>query len=68
VVRKRAAADREVVAAWALLEVGTNAERAAVAREFDAVHTVERARDVGTIGAIVTATGLREELARRIGG
>jgi len=87
VVRKRAAADREVVAARALLEVGTDAERAAalvryeqalkeatmreraaVAREFDAVHTVERARDVGSIGAIVTATGLREELARRIAG
>ncbi len=39
-----------------------------MAREFDAVHTVERARDVGSIGAIVGAAGLREELARRIAG
>jgi acetyl/propionyl-CoA carboxylase alpha subunit/acetyl-CoA carboxylase carboxyltransferase component len=40
----------------------------AIGREFDAVHTVERARQVGSIGAILNPHELRADLIRRIGG
>ena len=42
--------------------------QAAVAREFDAVHSVERARQVGSLEAVIDPRRLRPELIERIRG
>jgi len=41
--------------------------QAAVAREFDAVHTVERAMRVGSLSAILAPADLRRALIERVG-
>ncbi|MFI5395061.1 MAG: carboxyl transferase domain-containing protein [Candidatus Binatia bacterium] len=77
-VRARAAADRRI--AW-LRMTGAPREalertmgevmlekRAELAAEFDAVHTVERARDVGSLHSIIPASTLRPHLIRLLGG
>jgi acetyl/propionyl-CoA carboxylase alpha subunit/acetyl-CoA carboxylase carboxyltransferase component len=40
--------------------------QAAVAREFDAIHTVERAREVGSLSTILKPADLRRELIQRV--
>jgi hypothetical protein len=40
--------------------------RAALAAEFDAVHSVTRARDVGSLDAIVAPADMRAHLIRRL--
>ncbi len=84
-VRKRAEADPEVVAARKTLEAARNAARAAaaaayeralkdaqaraqsaVAREFDQIHSVERALRVGSLDAVIAPSTLRAELIARI--
>ncbi|MBI4516260.1 MAG: biotin/lipoyl-binding protein [Deltaproteobacteria bacterium] len=75
-VRARAAADPRVqtartsgddeyerVLAQVLLE-----KQAEVAAEFDAIHTVERARAVGSLAAIIPPAQLRPYLVRRLAG
>ncbi len=42
--------------------------QAAVAREFDAIHSVERARSVGSLDAVITPQTLRPYLIARIRG
>jgi hypothetical protein len=42
--------------------------QAPVVREFDAVHSVERARQVGSLEAVVDPRRLRPELIERIRG
>ena len=37
-----------------------------VAAEFDAVHSIERARDVGSVHRIITAARLRPELVAAV--
>ena len=37
-----------------------------VAAEFDGVHTVERAREVGSLSDVIVAEGLRRELCERV--
>ena len=44
------------------------AVQAEVAREFDAVHSVERAKDVGSLNAILTPDELRPFLCERVRG
>ena len=41
-------------------------EQAAVAREFDAVHSVDRALQVGSLSAVIGVPALRGELVRRV--
>lgn len=48
------------------LEEAIAAEQAAVAAEFDAVHSVERAREVGSLDDIVTPAELRPYLIRAL--
>lgn len=77
-VRARAAADDRVVQlrkAGAARETQertlaavTIEKRAEVAAEFDAVHSVQRARDVGSLHSIIAPTQLRPYLIRRLGG
>lgn len=49
--------------AEALLE-----QQAEVARQFDSIHSVERARQVGSLSEIVDPAGMRAFLARELGG
>jgi acetyl/propionyl-CoA carboxylase alpha subunit/acetyl-CoA carboxylase carboxyltransferase component len=83
-VRRRAEADPEVVAARKALEASGASSRtaaaaferclkeakgraqAAVAKEFDAIHSVERAHRVGSLDAVLAAKTLRPELIARI--
>jgi acetyl/propionyl-CoA carboxylase alpha subunit/acetyl-CoA carboxylase carboxyltransferase component len=51
-----------------VLREATSRAQAQVAREFDAVHTVERAQAVGSIEALLQPSDLRAELIRRIRG
>jgi acetyl-CoA carboxylase carboxyltransferase component len=77
-VRARAAADPRVVALRAAAS-GAGREtfertlgevilekRAELAAEFDAIHTVERARDVGSLEVIIPASELRPYLIRSL--
>ena len=48
--------------AEALLEEITLEKQAAVAAEFDRIHSVERARDVGSLNEIIEPARLRERL------
>jgi acetyl-CoA carboxylase carboxyltransferase component len=77
-VRARAAADRRI--AWLrmtgapreslerTMEIVMLEKRAELAAEFDAVHTVERARDVGSLQSIIPASELRPHLIRLLDG
>jgi acetyl/propionyl-CoA carboxylase alpha subunit/acetyl-CoA carboxylase carboxyltransferase component len=86
-VRRRADADPEVVAARKALEAAPKTARAgaagdyervlkaaqakaqaAVAREFDAVHTVDRALGVGSLDAVIAPQTLRPRLIARVRG
>jgi hypothetical protein len=49
----------ELVAAWDAIRTEKLGE---VAAEFDAVHSVQRAQDVGSVHRIITAERLRPEL------
>ena len=40
--------------------------QAEVAGEFDGIHSVERAREVGSLSRIISAASLREELANAV--
>jgi hypothetical protein len=53
-----------------VLREATSRHQAAVAREFDAIHSVERARSVGSLDAVITARTLRPYLIEciRAGG
>jgi hypothetical protein len=42
-------------------------KQAEVAAEFDAIHTVGRAREVGSLEAIFPANGLRQRLIEALG-
>jgi len=85
-VSSRTRTDARVVAASALVDVATGAERnrlqaeladvtaavrsemlGVVAAEFDAVHSIERARKVGSVHEIISAEGLRPSLIAAIG-
>lgn len=59
--RRQAEADYERVLADVEARVQTE-----VAREFDAVHNVARARDVGSLDALLTARDLRPSLCTRL--
>ncbi|MDO9021097.1 MAG: biotin carboxylase N-terminal domain-containing protein [Deltaproteobacteria bacterium] len=86
-VRRRADADPEVVAARRALEAAPKHARAgaagdhervlkaaqakaqsAIAKEFDGVHTVERALKVGSLDAVIAAQTLRPRLIARVRG
>ena len=42
-------------------------KQAELAAEFDGIHTVERAREVGSLEAIIPASQLRERLIEVLG-
>ena len=79
-IRKEVVADPRITAARAQLEDGGMAKpvfeelyeavqaekQAALAARFDAVHSVERARSVGSIDAIVSVAQLRPHLIERL--
>jgi acetyl/propionyl-CoA carboxylase alpha subunit/acetyl-CoA carboxylase carboxyltransferase component len=86
-VRRRADADPEVVAARRALEAAPPSARAgaareherllkqaqakaqaAIAKEFDGVHTVERALQVGSLDAVIAPETLRPRLVARVRG
>jgi hypothetical protein len=50
------------------MEIVMLEKRAELAAEFDAVHTVERARDVGSLQSIIPARELRPHLIRFLDG
>ncbi len=75
-VRARAAADARVTTARVRGQSGemiealeaevTLEKQAELAAEFDAIHTVQRARDVGSLEVILPATQLRHFLVRQL--
>jgi acetyl/propionyl-CoA carboxylase alpha subunit/acetyl-CoA carboxylase carboxyltransferase component len=78
-VRARVAADARIkgrppartptdrIAREKALEMVKLEKQAEVAAEFDAIHTVDRAREVGSLEAIFPAAGLRQRLIEALG-